>query len=573
VTGPADGLDPALGLDDSREHEDRISVDEIAAIGKIPSMKILAAALLCLAIGCASGSRGSTEGLGSHRRPIAAKSPEAQEQFDRGLAYLYAFNHDEAIRSFKKALEADPECAMAWWGIACANGPHINNPMVEPDRAKAAWEAIVAAKKAARSEVERDLIEAQSKRWSETPSPDRAALDKAYADAMREVWKRRPKDAEVGALFAEALMDLRPWDLWKQDGTPQPGTDEVLATLEAIMALNPNHPLALHLYIHAVEASPNPEKADAAADRLRELNPGLGHMVHMPSHIDVRRGRWKEAIEANKKAIAADARYRGWSPDQGFYHIYMAHNRHMLAFASMMRGQSAQATKAIAELVTAIPEDFIQAAAPFIDGFFSMPYEMHLRFGRWDAMLAEKEPREIFPLSRALWHYGRGTAFAAKGNPAGARTEQRLFEEKRKLIAKDQTFGNNLAADLAAVAEKLLEGEILYREGRTEEAFAALREAVAREDALRYDEPPDWIQPTRHILGAALLDAGRAAEAEAVYVEDLKRLPGNGWSLLGMARSLEAQGKVAASFRKEFEEAWRDADIKTTSSCLCLPGK
>jgi len=533
-----------------------------------------AAVLICLAIGCSAGPRESqSQGLGSHRWKVTTQSKDAQASFDDGLAYLYAFNHDEAIRSFKKAVEFDPTCAMAWWGLACANGPHINYPLVDEEHAKAAWKAVSNARALGARGIEVDLIEAQAKRYSVNPNADRAPLDKAYAEAMREVWKRHPRQADVGALFAESMMDLRPWDLWQADGSPHPGTDEILATLETVMQLDPNHPLALHLYIHAVEASPNPEKGDGAANRLRDLTPGLGHLVHMPSHIDVRRGRWKEAIVANQKAVSSDAAYRKRSPRQGFYHVYMSHNRHMLAFASMMRGQSAQATTAIDELIAVIPEDFIQSSAPLIDGFYSMPYEMHLRFGRWDAMLAEKEPRDVFPLTWAIYHYARATALAAKGDVAAARLEQKAFEERRAAIPKDAFFGNNMASDLAGVAEKLLEGELLYREGRDDDALAALREAVKREDALRYDEPPDWIQPTRHILGAALLDAGRAAEAETVYLEDLKRLPENGWSLIGLARSLEAQGKDGSDCRRRFANAWADSDMITTSSCLCLPGK
>ncbi|HZL71220.1 MAG TPA: hypothetical protein VFC86_02070 [Planctomycetota bacterium] len=532
-----------------------------------------AVAGICLALGCAGSPRGSRfEGLGLHRWNVSTLSKDAQPHFDEGLAFLYAFNHDEAIRSFKRAAEADPFCALAWWGVACANGPHINNPTVDESRAKEAWDAVAKARALGPRGVEADLVEAQAKRYSADPKADRAPLDKAYADAMRELWNR-VRTADIGALFAESMMDLRPWDLWKADGSPQPGTDEILATLQAVLRFNANHPLALHLYIHAIEASPYPEKGDDAANRLRDLTPGLGHLVHMPSHIDVRRGRWKEAIVANQKAIAADAAYRRQSPEQGFYHIYMAHNRHMLAFASMMRGQGAQATKAIQDLIAAIPGEFIQSSAPFIDGFYSMPYEMHLRFGRWDAMLAEKEPLEVFPLTRALYHYALATALAAKGDVAAARAEQRVFEGRRSLIPKDSFFGNNAASDLAGVAEKLLEGEILYREGRAEDSFVALREAVKREDALRYDEPPDWIQPTRHILGAALLDAGRADEAEAVYRDDLKRLPENGWSLIGLARSLDAQKKDSSDYHRRFQAAWADADVTTTSSCLCLPGK
>src|SRR5262245_4549933 len=266
------------------------------------------------------------EGLGAYGRKVTTSSADAQRYFDQGLAFLYAFNHDEAIRSFQQATEFDPKCAMAWWGISLANGPHINNPIVSEERAERAWRALdrALANSASASDTERALINALGKRYANPQPADRGPLDEAYAAAMRPVWQQHRDDADVGALFAESLMDLRPWDLWKPAGQPQPGTDEVVATLETILKHTPNHPLAIHLYIHAVEASPAPERADDAADRLRDLQPGLGHLVHMPSHIDVRRGRWAKAIEANAKAIEADRKYRQRSPRQDFYHVYMA---------------------------------------------------------------------------------------------------------------------------------------------------------------------------------------------------------------------------------------------------------
>lgn len=530
--------------------------------------------LLLALLGCSSIEVDRFDGLGAHARRVTTASSEAQTYFDQGLAFLYAFNHDEAIRSFTRAGEIDPSCAMAFWGVAVANGPHINNPAVDEDHAKAAWAALGKARAQAvgASPVERALIDALGKRYADPQPADRSGLDKAYADAMREVWKAHPRDADVGALFGEALMDLRPWDLWTGDGKAQPGTGEVLQVLEAVIALSPNHPLALHLYIHAVEASPEPGKADVAAERLRDLTPGLGHLVHMPSHIDVRRGRWEEAVRANRKAIAADDAYVKRSAPPGFYRVYMAHNRHMLAFAAMNRGESRLATESIREMLEAMPADWLQAFAPVVDGFLATPYEMHLRFGRWDAMLAESAPAEIFPLSRALRHFARGVSFAALNRAADAREEHRKLLEARARVPKEATFGNNAAADLLAIADKSLRGEILYREGKADEAFKTLREAVALEDGLRYDEPPDWIQPVRHTLGAALMKSGLAAEAESVYREDLRRWPENGWSLFGLAQSLRAQGKNAGEVDERFRKVWSRADVRLTSSCLCLPG-
>jgi tetratricopeptide (TPR) repeat protein len=515
-------------------------------------------------------------GLGAHTRHVTTQSTEAQIYFNQGLSFLFAFNHDEAIRSFEHAARLDPDCAMAWWGISIASGPHINNPVVPPARAKSAWEALSKARAAGKAtELERQLIEALSARYAEQQLDDRKPLDEAYAAAMRKVWKANLTDADIGALFAESLMDLRPWDLWLPTGEPQPGTEEVVATLEAVLTQNPNHPLGLHLYIHAVEASPHPEKAIAPADRLRNLEPGLGHMVHMPSHIDVRVGQWAKAIAANTKAIEADRIYREQSPKQDFYRIYMAHNQHMRAFAAMMRGQSKLAITSINDMAQGIPQEWIKENALMADGFAAMPLEVQVRFGRWDEVLAAPEPPDYLPISRSLRHGARGIAYAAKGDAEKARTEQAAFLAARKLVKDEAVVGNNKGFDVLNVAEHLLAGEILVREGAIDKGIAELREAVKCEDALRYSEPPDWIHPIRHALGANLLAVGRPADAEKVYRESLVRLPNDGWALFGLARSLHLQEKHAEAepFDARFTEAWRDADVKITSSCFCQPGK
>jgi len=514
------------------------------------------------------------EGLGSNGRKITTSSPEAQRYFDQGLSFLFAFNHAEAIRSFQKAAELDPYASMAWWGIALAHGPHINFPMMTPESSAAAWDALQRAKKEPRavSPVESALIDALAKRYTNPAPADRAALDVAYADAMREVWKRYPTDADVGAMFAEAMMDLRPWNQWGPAGDPQPGTLEVLSTIETVMKLEPDHPLALHLYIHATEASRDPGRADAAADRLRDLQPGLGHLVHMPSHIDVRRGRWREAVTANAKAIRADGKYHAMVPRQGFYGLYMAHNHHMLAFAAMMIGQRAEATRAIDTMTSAIPPAWVEQYAPIADGFLAMPLEVRVRFGAWDEVLAAPEPAKIFPFARAMRHYARGVAYSAKGDTTAARSEQKAFAAARAALPADSRFGNNAAPDLLAVADRVLEGEISYREGNRDAAIATLRQAVALESKLSYDEPPSWILPARHTLGAALLDSKKPRDAELVFREDLVHLPSNGWALYGLAQSLREQGKKseAARAEAEFKKAWQGADFEITSPCACL---
>ena len=543
---------------------------------------VLALGLICLLLAPAGSAADPAvpffTGLGSHGRAVTTKVPEAQRYFDQGLVFFYAFNHDEAIRSFQAATRLDPACAMAWWGIATAAGPHINNPFVSEPRAKLAWEAVQEARRhaAAAAPVEQALIAAVERRYAAPPVADRAPLDRAYADAMREVWRQFPADADVGALFAEAMMNLRPWDLWTQDTrAPQPGTPEIVATLERVLELDPRHPFGLHLHIHAVEASPDPGQARASSDRLRGLLPGVGHLEHMPSHIDVQLGRWAEAVESNERAIAADLAYRaaGGVP-RGFIWLYNAHNRHMLAFAAMMSGRSALALQHINAMVAEWPADFIRDYASVVDFFYAGPMEVMVRFGRWDELLARPLPPENLPISRALAHAARGIAHAARGDTAAARAEQVLFTAAHGRLAPDAYYSNNAGRDVLSVAAAMLDGEILFREGKTDAGLARLREAVAAEAKLRYDEPPSWIIPVRHALGAALLQVGRVQEAEQVYRDDLARWPENGWSLFGLGRALRLQDRAveADAVERRFRAVWRHADIELKSSCLCQPG-
>jgi len=514
--------------------------------------------------------------LGTHRRTVTTSSPEAQRWFDEALVWTFAFNHDEAIRSYREAARIDPSCAMAWWGVALCNGPHINFPMVPPERAKAAWEALEQAKAHASkaSPVERDLIEALGHRYANPQPEDRAPLDKAYAKAMLEVWIRYPQDADIAVLFAESMMDLRPWDLWTKDGKAHPGTEQIIATLDRAMELNPDHPGALHLYIHALEASPHPEKAVAAADRLLPLVPGSGHLVHMPSHIYVLTGRWSDAIRSNEHAQASDGAYRALSPRQGFYRFYMAHNQHMLAFASMMEGRSAEALRAARAMVADIPESYIRDNAVMIDGILGIPLEVLVRFGRWEDVLAEPRPAEYLPVTTALWHFARGSAFAATDRVEEAEREARALDEAAKRVSPTAMIVLNPASKVLEIARHQLAGEIAIRKGEADRAVSELQEAVRMEDALRYIEPPDWIQPSRHSLGAVLLKQGKNEEAEAVFREDLRYHPENGWSLIGLAHALERRGaqEEASKVRERFQKAWARADLVIDSSCLCQPG-
>ncbi|HYD00794.1 MAG TPA: hypothetical protein VEB22_06155, partial [Phycisphaerales bacterium] len=428
--------------------------------------------------------------------------------------------------------------------------------------------------------VEKGLIDALSSRYvnpmTAKPLPidpvSRAPLDRAYADAMATVHRRFPDDVDVATLYAEALMDLRPWDLWSLDGKPRPETERIVSLLEGVLARSPDHPGANHYYIHAVEASPAPERAEAAATRLRTLAPGSGHLVHMPAHIDVRLGRWNLAAEQNVAAMAVHDAYLKASPQQRLYRAYMLHNQHFLSYACMMAGRSTESIAAARGMVRSIPESFIADFAPVADAYTPIEVESLVRFGRWDELLAEPEPRAELPITRSVWRFARATAMAAKGDAIAARAEQARFREYVARVPAGAMMAINPAEKVLRIADEMLEGEILYREGDVNGAVRRLRAAVAIEDTLMYMEPPDWVIPVRHALGAILVAGGRHAEAESVYLEDLRRWPENGWSLSGLTRCLEGQGKrsEAEAVRKRFEAAWSRADVRLESSCFCV---
>lgn len=548
----------------------------------LPAMVAMGA--LALLAGCAGKTRSLGmgdgraplfQGMGGHHYAVTTSSKEAQRYFDQGLVWAFAFNHDEAIRSFEEAARLDPDCAMAWWGAALCHGPHINNPAMTPDRSQAAWDALQKAEalRAKASRKEQALINALAKRYANPAPEDRKPLDGAYAKAMAEVWRAFPDDPDIGVLYAEAMMDLRPWDLWTKEGQPQPGTEVILATLEEAMRQNPMHPGANHLYIHAVEASPHPDRANAAANRLRKMVPASGHLVHMPSHIDVLTGRWAQASEQNEAAIEADRKYRTISPKQGFYRLYMVHNEHMLAFASMMEGRSEAAIAAGRRVIRDVPEEELKSQAAFLDVFASAKYDPLKRFGRWDDLLAEPAPPDFLPITTALWRFHRGLAYAAKGSVAAAEQEQAAFHLAVLHVPESAVGAINPARDILKIADCVLAGEIALGRGDLSTSIAELRKGVAAEDALRYMEPPEWPQPVRHTLGAALLRDGQYVEAEKVYREDLAKWPENGWSLYGLGRALRSQGKNAEALEVEarLKKAWSRADVPMTTSCLCIP--
>lgn len=550
---------------------------------------VIPIAVVFLGAGCTSTRKGTGlahrspsgvplfKGMGDHKRKISTDSDLAQEYFDQGLIFTYAFNHDEAIRSFAEAARLDPECAICWWGVALCNGPHINNPIMTPERSAAAWEAHHKAVELTdyASPTELGLIEALGARYANPAPSDRKPLDEGYAQAMRHLWYANKTDADVGTLFAESLMDLHPWDLWTKEGNAKPGTEEILLVLEEVLRIDPNHPGALHLYIHAVEASNDPARGLFVANKLRGLVPASGHLTHMPSHIDVLTGRWELASRQNEMAIEADRNYRKISPKQDFYRVYMAHNHHMLAFASMMQGRRAESLKAAREMIAGVPEEYAKTQTALVDPVMAIPYESMLRFGMWDEMLKEPAPPGYFKITTALWHYARGVAFAAKRNIADAETERTRFEQAAASVPQDAMMSINKAHQILAIARHMLDGEIAYAKGSIDEAVAQLEKAIAIEDDLMYMEPPEWVQPVRHALGAILVDNGRFDEAEKVYRADLREWPENGWSLFGLEKCLRARGATAEAdeVNKRFKKTWAHADTKIGSSCLCVRAK
>jgi tetratricopeptide (TPR) repeat protein len=521
------------------------------------------------------------EGMGPHTRKITTASAEAQRYFDQALNWTFAFNHDEAIRSFEQAAMLDPACAMAWWGKALCHGPHINNPAMDEAGAIAAWSALQKALRLSGTctPAERALIEALAPRYADPAAgklpltaDERRPFDEAFAHAMAKVHSAYPDDADITSLYAESLMDLHPWDLYdNQTNEPHPWTEKIVSLIEHALRLDPKHPGANHLYIHAVEGSSTPGRANVAADVLRTLVPASGHLVHMPSHIDVRVGRWAQAAEQNRQASKVDVAYRKISPDHGIYHLYMAHDDHFLAWSCMMLGRREEALTAARDMIRKIPADFSQAAAPFVDPLASIEISVLMRFGRWDELLALPRPDSHLPVTTAMWHFARGSALAALDRVDEALAEQSEFRKAVAALPEGIMLQQSTAADGLAVADGILDGEIAFRRGNIDAAVAALRKAVAKEDLLRYIEPPDWLQPARHSLGAILVAADRLPEAEDVYRADLERWPENGWALYGLAECVKARKSPEADeIQARFEKAWQHADTQLAATCLCV---
>jgi tetratricopeptide (TPR) repeat protein len=501
--------------------------------------------------------------LGTHHKAVGTRVLLAQQYFDQGLRLVYGFNHAEAIRSFTRATELDPTCAMCWWGIAYAYGPHVNAGMDSASGVKAyqaAQKAVSLARTA--SPWKRAYIRAVAARYAPVPPVNRAGLDSGYARGMASAARSFPNDLDAAALYAESLMDLRPWNYWTPQGTPYPGTQEIVRQLERVIARNPEHPGACHYYIHAVEAV-NPQLAIPCAERLARLMPGVGHIVHMPAHIYIRVGRYNEAAASNVHAIHTDETFiEGQRPVSVYSLAYYPHNIHFLAFASTMAGRSAQAIEAAKALKSKVNLDVARQVAMLQD---MVPYYALTltTFGRWDDVLAEPLPPSDIRGPLAMAYYARGVAYAAKGQPAEART---ALDTVKAIDAA--TPADAPAKTSVSIAVHALMGEIATRSGKFAEGVGHFREALKVEDTGLYFEPPKWYYPIRQSLGAALLKAGQAAEAEAVYREDLKRFPENGWSLFGLAAALRAQGKSAeaAAVDQRFSKAWSAADVRLTGS-------
>lgn len=506
-------------------------------------------------------------GLGEVHHPVGTRSAKAQKLFDQGLRLCYAFNHDEAIRSFREAARLDSSCAMPWWGVALALGPNINLPM-SPDAEKQALEALGRARALAGAapEADRAYIEALSKRYDAPAGENRAQRDSAYADAMRSLKSRYPGDPDAAVLCAEALMDLRPWDLYDENGAPKPGADEIVSTLEGVVKSHPRHTGALHLYIHALEASAHPERAEAAADRLAKLTPEAGHLIHMPSHIYLRVGRYDDAADLNARAIKVDRDYLKRYDVQTVYRMmYYPHNIHMRWSALCSAGRSAEAAVEARELAESVPWDMVRQMPP-MEFFRAVEYYTPARFGKWEKILALPAPPADMQVSAGIWHYARGLALAANGRSAEAGAEHDSLAAIASRIPADTYFGLNPARPLLDFATVLLEGEIAGRSGKTDDAVRLLTRAAGMQDSLRYDEPPPWYGTARQALGAVLLGAGRTHDAADVYREDLRRFPENGWSLYGLAQSVKASGEASGPTMERFKKAWEKADVEISES-------
>lgn len=511
------------------------------------------------------------EGMGDHHFEVSLQDTLAARYFDQAMILAYGFNHKEAERSFRQVTELEPSHPMGWWGVALVQGPNLNLPM-QPDAIPIAWEAIEKAQELKENGTEREqhYIDALAKRYAENPPEDRLPLDSAYAVAMGEVSEKYPDDLDAKALYAEAMMDLHPWDFWSKSGDAQPWTPPILQTLEEVIQKNPDHPMANHLYIHATEASANPEKALPSANRLSTAVPGAGHLVHMPAHTYIRVGMYHEGTRANERAVESDNEYVAQCHQQGMYPLgYIPHNHHFLWATATLEGRKELSLKAAQNTHERV--DTLMMREPgmgLLQHYWTIPMYANVRFGQWDELLSYPEPTMDLLYPRGVWHYARGMAFVAKDQPKKASDELKALNVIAANDSLKEVVIMNNAHDLMKIASRILEGEIAAHQKQYDKAIALLREAISVEDELLYNEPPDWFFPARHNLGAVLLDVGKIAEAEQVYRADLKEFPKNGWALFGLHQSLMEQGRdsEAQDVKNQYDEAWKNADIKLAST-------
>jgi len=504
---------------------------------------------------------------------ITTDSDLAQKYFDQGVTLAYGFNHEEAFRSFSEVARLDTNCAMAYWGMAIVLGPNINLPM-DQSSVSTAYEAVQEAIKLLDNETqkEKDWIMALSKRYSKEKLDDRSHLDSAYSDAMRELAKKYPDDPDINTMFAESIMDLHPWDYWMKDGKAQPWTAEIVSTLENVLKKDEDHIGANHLYIHAVEASKNPQIGLPSADRLRFLVPGAGHLVHMPAHIYIRTGKYHEGSLANQRAVKSDEEYINQCNQQGFYPLaYYPHNYHFLWATATLEGDSKTAIDAALKTSTRPPDSLMDMCGyKTLQHFSVIPLYAYVTFGIWDDILSSKAPDEVRPYPQGVWHYARGMAFVAKNNIEEAQKELSELEKLKdnSEVDKLDIWGINSAGALLKIGYEVLSGEIAAKKKQYNIAVKHLSKAVELEDKLRYDEPPTWFYPVRQNLGAVLIEMGRYSEAQKVYEENLKEIPDNGWALFGLHQALLMQSKndKASQVEKKFKDAWQYADIELISS-------
>lgn len=518
------------------------------------------------------------DGLGEYHRPVTTAVPLAQQYFDQGMRLLWAFNHDESTRSFARAAELDPACAACYWGVALTVGPNYNLPAMEEPRARVAWQALQRAKDLAphAAPVEQALIAALAARYpsGQALGPDNLdAVLGAYAAAMREVAARFPDDLDVQTLCAESEMNVHAWKLWTADGQPVAGTQSIQARLESVLRRDPGHPGANHYYIHVMEASPNPGKALASAQRLRGMMPAAGHLEHMPAHIMQRVGRYEDAAQANRRGVAADEKYFAATAAPDYYAMYFAHNYAFLAYSASMEGRKAETLAAVHSVAQSVPVDLVLAMGDS-GWYLSAQHAALVRFGLWDELIALPAPDARAQGLTVSWLYARTVALAARGRLADAQAALAQLHALRAAVPADSRAGFNSLSDMLSVAEPIAAARIAASQERSGEAIAQLEQAVAAEDRLAYNEPSDWFFPARHLLGAQLLIAGRARDAERVLQQDLQRNPHNGWALSGLAMALARQGKAAqaARVRREFATAWQHADLRLQSSAFWFAG-